>query len=93
MHRTRTWLALIGAALALIALFVVFRKDKDLIAALSAAGTVAAAGFTAFAAFAAWQAASEATRPVSRRGSPSHASSSPQSTRGSAWSMGSSSAG
>jgi hypothetical protein len=61
----RNALIALGTA-ALFALFIVFRSDATLIAALSAAGTVAAAGFAAVAAVGAMRAAAESGEAARR---------------------------
>src|SRR5262245_24504748 len=69
VSRTRTLLIYGLWSLALVTLFAVFigvKRDAALVAALSAAGTVAAAGFAAFAAMGSMRAAAESAAAARR---------------------------
>ena len=69
MPRTRSLFIYVLWSLALVTLFAVFigvKRDAALVAALSAAGTVAAAGFAAFAAMGSMRAAAESAAAARR---------------------------
>jgi hypothetical protein len=69
VSRARTSILYLGVAVATAALFavlIVFRADAALVAALSAAGTVAAAGFAAVASLGSMRAAAESSATARR---------------------------